>query len=104
MVNTDLTAIGRGGTPLNVNGYPLAMTNQVPSNLTKGSTSGECSAVLMGDFSQAILGFFGSGIEITVGEDSDDFAKNLTSVKGVVAFDVAVRHAQSFAAILDVTT
>ena len=104
LVNTDLTAIGRGGTPLNVNGYPLAMTNQVPSNLTKGSTSGECSAVVMGDFSQAILGFFGSGIEITVGEDSDDFAKNLTSVKGVVAFDVAVRHAQSFAAILDVTT
>ena len=104
LVNTDLTAIGRGGTPLAVNGYPLAMTNQVPSNLTKGSTSGECSAVVMGDFSQAILGLFGSGIEITVGEDSDDFAKNLTSVKGVVAFDVAVRHAQSFAAILDVTT
>ena len=104
LVNTDLTAIGRGGTPLNVNGYPLAMTNQVPSNLTKGSTSGECSAVVMGDFSQAILGFFGSGIEITVGESSDDFEKNLTSVKGVVAFDVAVRHAQSFAAILDVTT
>jgi HK97 family phage major capsid protein len=80
------------------------MTNQVPSNLTKGSTSGSCSAVVMGDFSQAILGLFGGGVEITVGEDSDDFAKNLTSVKAVVAFDVAVRHAQSFAAILDVTT
>ena len=53
---------------------------------------------------QAILGLFGSGIEITAGEDSDDFAKNLVSIKGVVAFDVAVRHAQSFAAILDVTT
>ena len=48
----------------------------------------------------------GSGTDSNedVGEDSDDFAKNLTSVKGVVAFDVAVRHAQSFAAILDVTT
>ena len=80
------------------------MTNQVPSTLTKGSTSGECSAVVMGDFSQAILGLFGSGIEITAGEDSDDFAKNLVSIKGVGAFDVAVRHAQSFAAILDVTT
>ena len=67
-------------------------------------TSGSCSAVVMGDFSQAILGLYGSGIEITAGEDSDDFAKNLVSVKGVVAFDVAVRHAQSFAAILDVTT
>jgi len=104
LVNNNLAAIGRGGTPLVVNGYPLAMTNQVPSNLTKGSTSGSCSAVVMGDFSQAILGLFGSGIEITAGEDGDDFSKNLVSIKGVVAFDVAVRHAQSFAAILDVTT
>ena len=104
LVNNNLQALGRGATPVAVNGYPLAMTNQVPSNLTKGSTSGSCSAVVMGDFSQAILGLYGSGIEITAGEDSDDFAKNLVSVKGVVAFDVAVRHAQSFAAILDVTT
>ena len=104
LVNNNLQALGRGATPIAVNGYPLAMTNQVPSNLTKGSTSGSCSAVVMGDFSQAILGLFGGGVEITVGEDSDDFAKNLTSVKAVVAFDVAVRHAQSFAAILDVTT
>ena len=104
LVNNNLQALGRGATPIAVNGYPLAMTNQVPSNLTKGSTSGSCSAVVLGDFSQAILGLFGGGVEITVGEDSDDFAKNLTSVKAVVAFDVAVRHAQSFAAILDVTT
>ena len=104
LVNNNLQALGRGATPVAVNGYPLAMTNQVPSNLTKGSTSGTCSAVVMGDFSQAILGLYGSGIEITAGEDSDDFAKNLVSIKGVVAFDVAVRHAQSFAAILDVTT
>ena len=104
LVNNNLQALGRGSTPIAVNGYPLAMTNQVPSNLTKGSTSGSCSAVVMGDFSQAILGLFGGGVEITVGEDSDDFSKNLTSVKAVVAFDVAVRHAQSFAAILDITT
>ena len=104
LVNNNLQALGRGATPVAVNGYPLAMTNQVPSNLTKGTTSGTCSAVVMGDYSQAILGLYGSGIEITAGEDSDDFAKNLVSIKGVVAFDVAVRHAQSFAAILDVTT
>ena len=104
LVNNNLQALGRGATPIAVNGYPLAMTNQVPSNLTKGSTSGSCSAVVMGDFSQAILGLFGGGVEITVGENADDFSKNLQSVKAVVAFDVAVRHAQSFAAILDVTT
>ena len=102
--NTDPSSIGRGGTPGSVNGYPLAVTNQVPSNLTKGSSSGVCSAVLMGDFSQASVGFWGSGLEITVGEESDDFAKALTSVRGIITYDVAVRHAESFAACLDITT
>jgi HK97 family phage major capsid protein/HK97 family phage prohead protease len=104
LVNDQLNAIGRGGTPASVNGYPLYVTNQVPSNLTKGTSSGVCSAVLMGDFSQAMVGFWGNGIEIVVGEDSDDFSKALTSVRAIVSYDVAVRHAESFAAILDVTT
>ena len=104
LVNDQLNAIGRGGTPASVNGYPLYVTNQVPSNLTKGASSGVCSAVLMGDFSQAMVGFYGNGIEIVVGEDSDDFSKALTSVRAIVSYDVAVRHAESFAAILDVTT
>ena len=104
LVNDQLNAIGRGGTPASVNGYPLYVTNQVPSNLTKGTSSGVCSAVLMGDFSQAMVGFWGNGIEIVVGEDSDDFSKALTSVRAIVTYDVAVRHAESFAAVLDVTT
>ena len=104
LVNDQLNAIGRGGTPASVNGYPLYVTNQVPSNLTKGTSSGVCSAVLMGDFSQAMVGFWGNGLEITVGEDADDFSKALTSVRGIVSYDVAVRHAESFAAILDITT
>ena len=104
LVNDQLNAIGRGGTPASVNGYPLYVTNQVPSNLTKGTSSGVCSAMLMGDFSQAMVGFYGNGIEITVGEDSDDFSKALTSVRAIVSYDVAVRHAESFAAILDITT
>ena len=104
LVNNQLDALGRGGTPTSVNGYPLYVTNQVPSNLTKGSSSGVCSAMLMGDFSQAMVGFWGNGLEITVGEDSDDFSKALTSVRGIVTYDVAVRHAESFAAILDITT
>ena len=104
LFNTDISGIGRGPTPGAVNGYPLAVTNQVPSNLTKGSSSSVCSAVLIGDFSQATVGFYGNGLEITVGEDSDDFSKALTSVRGIISYDVAVRHAESFAACLDVTT
>ena len=102
LFNTDGAALGRGPTPGTLNGYPLAPTNQVPSNLTKGSSSGICSALLMGDFSQAIVGFWGNGLEITVGEDADDFSKALTSVRGIVTYDVAVRDPKSFAAILDI--
>ena len=101
LFNSDLQAIGRGPTPLTINGYPIATTNAVPSNLTKGSGT-DLSAVVAGDFSQAMVGFYGNGLEIVVGEDSDDFAKALTSVRGILSFDVAVRHAESFASIEDV--
>ena len=102
LFNTDGATLGRGPTPANLNGYPLASTNQVPSNLVKGSSGSVCSALLMGDFSQAMVGFWGNGLEITVGEDQDDFSKALTSVRGIVTYDVAVRDPKSFAAILDI--
>jgi HK97 family phage major capsid protein len=104
LVNSVPNALGRGPAGTQINGYSIGVTNQVPSNLTKGTSSGVCSAVLMGDFSQAMVGFWGNGLEITVGEDQDDFSKALTSVRGIITYDVAVRHAESFAAILDVTT
>jgi HK97 family phage major capsid protein/HK97 family phage prohead protease len=102
LFNTDGATIGRGPTPAQLNGYPLAATNQVPSNLVKGTSGAVCSALLMGDFSQAMVGFWGNGLEITVGEDQDDFSKALTSVRGIVTYDVAVRDPKSFAAILDI--
>ena len=103
--NTDLSGIGRGATPGVINGYRVGVSNQVPSNLTKGSTSGECSAVLFGDYSQALVGFWGNGMELAVSDsDGSDFTKALTSVRAITTLDVAVRQASAFAAILDVTT
>jgi HK97 family phage major capsid protein len=103
--NTDLSGIGRGATPGVVNGYAVGVTNQVPSNLTKGSTSGECSAVVFGDYSQALVGFWGNGMELAVSDsDGSDFTKALTSVRAITTLDVAVRQASAFSAILDVTT
>ena len=103
--NTDLSGIGRGATPGVINGYRVGVSNQVPSNLTKGSTSGECSAVLFGDYSQALVGFWGQGMELAVSDsDGSDFTKALTSVRAITTLDVAVRQASAFAAILDVTT
>ena len=104
LYNTDLQARGRGPTPGTLNGYTIESSNQVPSNLTKGTSSGVCSAVLFGNFSDCVVGTFGGGLEITTGEDSDDFSKVLQSVRATMHYDVAVRHPESFCAILDVTT
>ena len=104
LYNSDLSAIGRGGTPAVLNGYGVLPSNQVPSNLTKGSSSGVCSAIVYGDFSQCIMGTWGGGLEITVGEDADDFSKALTSIRGILTMDVAVRNPVSFGTIADITT
>lgn len=48
-----------------VNGYRAVVSNQVPSNLTKGTTSGTCSAAIFGDFSPLVAGFW-TGVDINV--------------------------------------
>tara|TARA_Y100001973_G_scaffold94813_1_gene147354 strand:+ start:1 stop:1338 length:1338 start_codon:yes stop_codon:yes gene_type:complete len=103
--NTDLSARGRGSTPGVINGYQVGITNQVPSNLEKGSSGTVCSAVLFGDFSQCLVGFWGNGMEIAVSDsDGTDFTNALVSVRALTTLDVAVRQASAFSAILDVLT
>lgn len=89
-----------GAEPLN--GYAAAVTNAVPSNLTKGTSSGVCSAIVFGNFADLIIGMWG-GLELQV----DPFSAGDTGAVIVRAFqdvDVAVRHAESFAAMEDALT
>ena len=83
-------------------GYPIKFTTDVPSNLTKGSTSGSCSAMIAGDFSQLLMGSWGNSPDVLV----DPYGNNDGGVKIIVfsEIDMAVRHAQSFSACLDYTT
>lgn len=83
-------------------GYSVASTNLVPSDLTKGTSTGVCSAVIFGNFSDLMIGMFG-GLDILV----DPYTGSSTGATRIAMYqdmDVAVRHAQSFAAIKDVTT
>lgn len=83
-------------------GYGVASSNLVPSDLTKGTSSGVCSAVIFGNFADLMIGMFG-GLDVLV----DPYSGSTTGATRISMFqdvDVAVRHAQSFAAILDVTT
>lgn len=85
-----------------VNGYNAAVSNQVPSNLTKGSSSGVCSAIVYGNFSDLLVGMWGT-LDLTV----DPYSQSTSGTMRVVALqdvDVAVRHAESFAAMVDALT
>ena len=101
--NVGAVVAGRGATPASINGYTILDSMNVPSNLTKGSSSGNCSALIFGDFADCLVGFWG-GIEIVTGESQDDFEKALTSVRGLITMDVAIQNPVSFGVISDLTT
>lgn len=83
-------------------GYDVASTTSVPSDLTKGTSSGVCSAVIFGNFNELMIAMWG-GLDILVDPYSGS-AAGTTRIACFQDIDVAVRHAESFAAIKDVTT
>lgn len=84
-----------------LNGYAFLTTNAIPSNLTKGSSS-DCSAMLFGNWSDLLIGQW-SGIDLLVDPYTGSSAAT-TRVTAFVDVDVAVRYAESFAAVLDYRT
>jgi HK97 family phage major capsid protein len=82
-----------------VNGYPAIMSNQVPSNLTKGTTGG-CSAVVFGAFEHLLLGIFGNGFELITDPYSRK-GENLIEVTAWSFVDFANRYPIAFATIKD---
>ena len=81
---------------------PVAVSNQVPSNLTKGTASGVCSAVVYGNFEDLLVGLWG-GLDLLM----DPYTGSLAGTRRLIAFqscDIAVRHAESFAAMVDALT
>lgn len=88
-------------TPLN--GYRAAVTNNVPSNLTKGTSTTVCSATLFGsDWSDAIIGIFGAP-DVTV----DPYTKADTGQVKITLntfADMKTRQAANFAKSDDLIT
>lgn len=83
-------------------GGKAGVSNQVSSALTKGSSSGVCSAILFGNFADLIIGSWGT-LDLIV----DPYTASTSGTVRVVALqdvDIAVRHAESFSAMLDALT
>lgn len=87
-------------TPLNEN--RCGISTVVPSNLTKGTSSGVCSAIIYGDFSQAMMGQWG-GLEFLVNPYSLD-TTGLIRINCWTFFDFLVRRPASFAVMKDALT
>jgi HK97 family phage major capsid protein len=91
----------RIGTDWNIAGHKAAFSNLVPANGTKG-TGTALSSIIFGNWSDLLIGQWG-GIDIVV----DDMTGADTGNVRIVAhseWDIAVRYAQSFAAITDAVT
>ena len=92
---------GTLGTAGNLNGSPCARSNQVPSNLVKGTSGAVCSALLYGDFSQLVIGMWG-GLEILPNPYGSGYTAGSVDIRAMQTCDIAVRHPESFAAITDI--
>lgn len=85
-----------------LNGLPVAVTNAVKSDLTKGTSSGVCSAIIAGNFADLGIASWG-GLEILF--DPYTQAKSGMTVMHVNGYvDANVHRAVSFAAMLDALT
>ena len=85
-----------------MNGYKAGVSNQVSSTLTKGSSSGVCSAIFYGNWADLLIGFW-SGIDILVDPYTGGTAGTVRVI-GLQDVDVAVRHPESFCYIADALT
>lgn len=90
-----------GDRPLN--GYRALVTNNVPSNLTKGTSNGVCSSVVFSsDWSMFVMGLFG-GLDITV----DPYSLASTGQVRITLnqfFDFICRQPGAFASMDDALT
>lgn len=83
-------------------GYDAYVTNAVPSNLTKGTSTGVCSAGIFGNWADFIIAMWG-GLDITL----DPYALATSGGKRIIALqdlDMGARRTGSFAACKDWTT
>jgi len=90
----------RDGTPGDINGYPVARSNQARSTLTKGAGTG-LSEVFFGAWDQVILGEWGV-LEIVANPyDPAVFKSGGVMLRALQSIDVGIRHPEAFSVMSD---
>ena len=94
-----ITEAVRNAFPGEVNGYPVARSNQVRGNLEKG-TSKTCQEIFFGNWSDLVIGEWGF-LEIDVNRYGDQWKSGGVEVRALQSIDIAVRHPKSFCIFSD---
>jgi HK97 family phage major capsid protein len=84
-----------GNDPGTINGYNAFVSNQLPSNLTQGTSTTICSSIVFGNFADLLVGEFGGGVEVLVNPYLYA-GQGMISVHTIAMVDVAIRHYESF--------
>lgn len=91
------------GTPGEINGYPVARSNQARGDLTKG-TGTNLSEIIFGNWSEVLIGEWGV-LEIMPNPyDATAYKQGAVLLRAMQSVDIAVRHAASFAVMSDAIT
>jgi HK97 family phage major capsid protein len=85
-------------------GHPLRSSGLVPSNFTKGTSAGVCSALLFGDFSQAIVAFWGPAAVDLVVDDVTRAKDGLVRLVARADVGFGVRNPAAFVTMTDLLT
>jgi HK97 family phage major capsid protein len=85
-----------------LNEYRTGITNLVPSNLVKGTSGAVCSAMIFGNYNDAMMGQWG-GLEFLINPYSRD-TEGLIRINCWTFFDFLLRRTESFAVCKDILT
>jgi HK97 family phage major capsid protein len=83
-----------------LNGYGASFTNAVSRTLTKGSSSGVCSAIFFGDPSEYWIGYWG-GLSLEMIRDKTNATTGLYTLVASTYYDGGVPRPAAWAAMLD---
>lgn len=84
-----------------VNGYPCAITNLLPQNLTKGSGT-NLHSMIFGNWEDLVYAFW-SGMDVIV-DPYTSASQGAVNIVTLQDFDVNIRHYQSFANCVDIVS
>jgi HK97 family phage major capsid protein/HK97 family phage prohead protease len=99
------SAVGaQSGTPGEINGYPVARSNQARSTLTKGTSVAVCSEIFFGAWSELLIGEWGVLEIVPNPYAAEAYKSGGVLLRALQSLDIGVRHAASFSLMSDALT